>query len=169
MTEQHHLPSSHVEADRLNTHRMDHHLSWFERFARVCSTTMGKPAAFLAAAAIVLVWLVTGPVFGFSDTWQLVINTGTTIITFLMVFLLQHSQNRDTLALQIKLADLIIAVRGAKNELATAEDLSDRELAELHKHYALKAQQTLKRLEAKRTTRPKAPAAPAAEVQPPHA
>jgi low affinity Fe/Cu permease len=126
------------------------HLSWFERFARATSWLAGKPAAFFAALSIVLGWLATGPIFGFSDTWQLVINTGTTIVTFLMVFLLQHSQNRDTMALQVKLADLIIAVRGAKNELATAEDLSEHELAELHKHYSSKAQQTLKHLEAKR-------------------
>ncbi len=95
-------------------------------------------------------WLATGPLFGFSDTWQLVINTGTTIVTFLMVFLIQHSQNRDTMALQIKLADLIIAVKGAKNELATAEDLSDRELSELHETYARKAEEALKHLQAKR-------------------
>jgi low affinity Fe/Cu permease len=150
--------SNHAEAD--------HHLSSFERFARACATMAGKPAAFFAALSIVLVWMATGPIFGFSDTWQLVINTGTTIITFLMVFLIQHSQNRDTMALQIKLADLIIAVRGAKNELATAEDLSERELAELHKLYSLKAQQTLKHLEARRKVQPKAPAA---EVQNPRA
>ena len=126
------------------------HLSWFERFARGASMVAGKPVTFLAALGVVVVWFATGPIFGFSDTWQLIINTGTTIITFLMVFLLQHSQNRDTMALQIKLADLIIAVKGAKNELATAEDLSEHELAELHEHYAHKAQQTLKHLQAKR-------------------
>jgi low affinity Fe/Cu permease len=95
-------------------------------------------------------WLATGPVFGFSDTWQLIINTGTTVVTFLIVFLLQHSQNRDTMALQLKLADLIIAIEGTDNKLATAEDLSEHELAELHVDYARKAEQTLKPLEAKR-------------------
>jgi low affinity Fe/Cu permease len=125
------------------------HLNAFERFARKASILAGKPAAFFAALAVVVTWLATGPVFGFSDTWQLVINTSTTIVTFLMVFLLQHSQNRDTMALQVKLADLIIAVRGANNELATAEDLSERELAELHRHYARKAEQTLQRLQAR--------------------
>ena len=165
MTDRNHQ-SHHVETDRSDTQRTNHHLSWFERFARACSTMAGKPAAFFAALAIVLAWMATGPIFGFSDTWQLVINTATTIITFLMVFLIQHSQNRDTMALQIKLADLIIAVRGAKNELATAEDLSERVLTELHKHYSLKAQQTLKHLEARRKAQPKAPAV---KVQSPRA
>lgn len=139
-------PSSHHNG----MHPSNSHLSLFERFARKASMLAGKPAAFFSALAIIVAWLMSGPIFGFSDTWQLVINTGTTIITFLMVFLLQHSQNRDTLALQIKLADLIIAVKGAKNELATAEDLSEKELADLHTSYARKAQQTLEHLEAKR-------------------
>ena len=129
-------------------------LSLFERFARKASALAGKAVAFFTALAIVLAWLLTGPIFGFSDTWQLIINTGTTIVTFLMVFLLQHSQNRDTLALQVKLADLIIAVKGADNKLATAEDMSERELAELHTSYKHKAQQTLERLEAKRRVKP---------------
>jgi low affinity Fe/Cu permease len=136
--------------DRLRLGDTNGHLNAFERFARHASMLAGKPIAFFAALSVVIVWLATGPIFGFSDTWQLVINTGTTIITFLMVFLLQHSQNRDTMALQIKLADLIIAVKGAKNELATAEDLSEHQLAELHEHYARKAQQTLKHLQARR-------------------
>ena len=142
--------SNHIETDRFHPQSRSSRLSWFERFARQASMLAGKPVAFFAALTIVLVWLATGPIFGFSDTWQFVINTGTTIVTFLMVFLLQHSQNRDTMALQIKLADLIIAVKGAKNELATAEDLSERELSDLHAHYAHKAEQTLKRLEARR-------------------
>jgi low affinity Fe/Cu permease len=125
-------------------------LDWFEQFARGASLMAGKSAAFFAALSIVIVWLATGPIFGFSDTWQLIINTGTTIVTFLMVFLLQHSQNRDTMALQLKLADLIIAIKGADNKLATAEDLSERELSALHAEYARKAEQTLKKLEAKR-------------------
>ena len=156
MTDRSHHPSSHVETDRFITHGSHNNLGWFERFARGASMVAGKPVAFFAAFGLVAVWFATGPAFGFSDTWQLVINTGTTIITFLMVFLIQHSQNRDTMALQIKLADLIIAVRGAKNELATAEDLSEHELTELHKHYAQKAKQTLEHLEAKREAKQKA-------------
>jgi low affinity Fe/Cu permease len=144
------LPSQDAGTDLFHPHAPKNHLSWFERFARGASMLAGKPAAFFSALAIVVAWLATGPIFGFTDTWQLIINTGTTIVTFLMVFLLQHTQNRDTLALQVKLADLIIAVKGAKNELATAEDLSERELADLHADYARKAQQTLERLEAKR-------------------
>jgi low affinity Fe/Cu permease len=144
--------NNHVETDRFHPQSASKRLGWFERFARAASVMAGKPAAFFAALAVVLMWLATGPIFGFSDTWQLIINTGTTIVTFLIVFLLQHSQNRDTMALQIKLADLIIAVKGAKNELATAEDLSERELSELHAHYARKAEQTLKRLHDKRKT-----------------
>jgi low affinity Fe/Cu permease len=126
------------------------HINAFERFARAASLVTGKPATFFTALALVLVWSATGPLFGFSDTWQLVINTSTTIVTFLMVFLLQHSQNRDTMALQLKLAELIIAVKGANNELATAEDLSERELCELHDEYARKAEQALKHLHEKR-------------------
>ena len=149
MDHQNHEPDR-LTADRFHSPGAKGHLNGFERFARRASILAGKPAAFFAALAIVLIWLVSGPYFGFSDTWQLVINTGTTIVTFLMVFLIQHSQNRDTMALQIKLADLIIAVKGAKNELATAEDLSDRELTELHAHYAHKADEALKHLQAKR-------------------
>src|SRR4030081_612050 len=87
----------------------------FGKLARQIATAAGRPAAFGIATALVLVWAATGPVFGYSDTWQLVINTSTTIITFLMVFLIQHTQNRDTLALQVKLAELIIAMKGAEN------------------------------------------------------
>jgi low affinity Fe/Cu permease len=141
-----------LTADRFHSPGVKGHLNGFERFARKASIRAGKPVAFFAALGIVLAWLASGPLFGFSDTWQLVINTGTTIVTFLMVFLIQHSQNRDTMALQIKLADLIIAVKGAKNELATAEDLSDRELSELHAHYSQKADEALKHLQAKRAS-----------------
>jgi low affinity Fe/Cu permease len=102
---------------------------------------------------LVLSWAASGPVFGFSDTWQLVINTSTTIITFLMVFLIQATQNRDTLALQIKLAELIIAVRGTKDRLATAEDLSDEELERLHAEYRHLAATALGHLETRRVGR----------------
>jgi low affinity Fe/Cu permease len=150
MAETNHHSSQHTGTNSFGPHAPQNHLNWFERFARRASMLAGKPAAFFSALAIVVVWLATGPIFGFTDTWQLIINTGTTIVTFLMVFLLQHTQNRDTLALQVKLADLIIAVKGADNKLATAEDLSEHELAELHASYAHRAQQTLERLEAKR-------------------
>jgi low affinity Fe/Cu permease len=124
-------------------------VNMFERLSHRVAHAMGRPAAFLTALLVVVVWAVSGPVFGFSDTWQLVINTGTTIVTFLMVFLIQQSQNRDTLALQVKLAELIIAAKGAKNHLATAEDLSERELTELHDAYCRLADHTLAHLEAR--------------------
>jgi len=125
-------------------------LGRFERFARATALMAGRPAAFFAALSVVILWLVTGPLFGFSDTWQLVINTGTTIVTFLMVFLIQQSQNRDTMAVQIKLAELIISVKAAHNTLATAEDLSEAELTALHKEYCKKAEHTLMHLESRR-------------------
>ncbi len=96
-------------------------IDWFGRLAMQTATLSGKPVTFLAAVAIVAIWAVTGPVFHYSDTWQLVINTSTTIVTFLMVFLIQATQNRDTLALQIKLSELILALEGARNELAVVE------------------------------------------------
>jgi low affinity Fe/Cu permease len=125
-------------------------LDWFERFARAASAMAGKPVAFLAALGIVIP--VAGHRSGFRLQRYVAIDhqTGTTVVTFLIVFLLQHSQNRDTMALQLKLADLIIAIEGTDNKLATAEDLSEHELAELHVDYARKAEQTLKPLEAKR-------------------
>jgi low affinity Fe/Cu permease len=113
-----------------NLKKLDEIFDWF---ACQSSRLTGKPLAFLAAVMIVVVWALTGPLFGYSDTWQLVINTGTTVITFLMVFLIQHSQNRDTLALQLKLSELILAVEGARNRLAAVEDFSDRELERLKK------------------------------------
>ena len=116
----------------------------FERFACATAHLAGRPAAFLIALAAVIVWAISGPLFGFSDTWQLVINTSTTIITFLMVFLIQNTQNRDTTALQIKLDALIFATRGAKNHLAAAEHMSDEDLERLHEEYHKRAEQTLR-------------------------
>jgi low affinity Fe/Cu permease len=127
---------------------------WFERFARETALLAGRPLTFSIAVSVILVWAVTGPLFGFSDTWQLVINTGTTIVTFLMVFLIQQSQNRDTMAVQIKLSELIIAVEAAHNTLATAEDLSEQELTALHAEFSKKAEHTLRHLEAKRGKTP---------------
>jgi low affinity Fe/Cu permease len=109
--------------------------SLFTRFAKSTSRLAGKPAAFIIAVALIVVWLITGPVFGFTDTWQLVINTGTTIITFLMVFLIQNTQNRDAEAVQVKLDELIRATAGAHTVLLDLEELEDRELDRIHAVY----------------------------------
>jgi low affinity Fe/Cu permease len=128
---------------------------WFVSFAQEAARITGKPVTFLTAAALVVLWAATGPLFGFSDTWQLVINTSTTIVTFLMVFLIQNTQNRDTLALQIKLAELILVTRGAPNELAAVEDLSDEELERLHAELRKRADNTLESLNQRRQQRGK--------------
>jgi low affinity Fe/Cu permease len=109
--------------------------SGFTRFARWAAHATGQPAAFLLAATVIIVWAITGPLFGFSNTWQLVINTGTTIITFLMVFLIQNTQNRDTGALQIKLDELIRAVQGAHNALLDLEELEDKDIEQIRNTY----------------------------------
>jgi low affinity Fe/Cu permease len=106
----------------------------FRRFAEATSRQAGKPTAFVLAAALVVVWAATGPMFGFGDTWQLVINTSTTIITFLMVFLIQSSQNRDTAALQIKL-DELIRTSHAHNALLNLEEMDEEDLDRIRKHY----------------------------------
>ena len=113
--------------------------SRFTQFAKKVSRISGAPSAFLLAAAVVVVWAVTGPLFHFSDTWQLVINTGTTIVTFLMVFLIQQTQNKDGLAIQLKLNELVAALEGASNRLISVEDLTGEELRVLHAHYQLLA------------------------------
>jgi low affinity Fe/Cu permease len=117
-----------------------HRRSIFHGFARATAHATGQPVVFVTALLIIIVWAFTGPLFGFSDTWQLVINTGTTIITFLMVFLIQNTQNRDTEAIQIKLDELIRAVEGAHNVLLDLEELEDEELAEMRGRYAKLAQ-----------------------------
>src|SRR5205809_213063 len=101
--------------------------------AQAASRASGSPWAFLAAFLVDLIWAITGPLFNFADTWQLVINTGTTIVTFLMVFLIQNTQNRDTVALHAKVDELLIKLEGADNALVTAEDMSDEELEKLMK------------------------------------
>jgi low affinity Fe/Cu permease len=108
----------------------------FHRFAQVVAHYVGTPAAFVIAAAAVLAWGVCGPIFGFSDTWQLTINTATTIITFLVVFLIQETQNRDAQAMHLKLDELIHAIKGARNRLVDLEDASEEEIEELKKEFA---------------------------------
>jgi low affinity Fe/Cu permease len=107
----------------------------FSRFSTWSATKVGSYWAFIAALGLVVAWAVTGPLFGFSNTWQLVINTSTTIVTFLMVFLLQYDQNRNARALQVKLDELIRSQKGARNMLVDAEDMSDEQLEELHEEF----------------------------------
>src|SRR5213083_2595271 len=107
----------------------------FRVFARHSSRMLGSAWAFAAAVLVILVWLLTGPVFHFSDTWQLIINTATTVITFLMVFLIQNTQNRDAKAVHLKLDEMIRALKGARNRLVDLEDLSDEELKKLEKQF----------------------------------
>jgi low affinity Fe/Cu permease len=121
---------------------------WFNRFAKWAAHTTGHGHAFALALAVVVVWAITGPMFGFSDTWQLVINTGTTIVTFLMVFLIQNTQNRDTAAMQIKLDELIRALDNAHNALLDLEELEDADLERIRKDYerlAAEARNTLRK------------------------
>jgi low affinity Fe/Cu permease len=115
--------------------------NWFARFAQKVSHVTGRPNAFILAVAAIVLWGVTGPFFGFSDTWQLVINTATTIITFLMVFVIQNTQIRDTIAMQIKLDELIRVTRTASNKLLDLEELDDRELEALRQSYEKLAQE----------------------------
>lgn len=131
----------------------------FDRFARLFGRMSGRPVAFNIAIAVILVWVVSGPLFGFSDTWQLVINTATTIVTFLMVFLIQHTQNRDTEALQVKLDELIRAVERADDTLLDLEELEEEELALLRQRYAGLAR--IAREKAKQVARDKNSSGPA--------
>jgi low affinity Fe/Cu permease len=111
------------------------HSDRFGRFAARCSHYLGSRWAFVSAIGVILIWAVTGPIFHFSDSWQLVINTGTTIVTFLMVFLIQNTQNRDARAIHLKLNELIHAIDKAKNRMIDVENLSDLELDELTRTY----------------------------------
>jgi low affinity Fe/Cu permease len=108
----------------------------FERLSSIVTRVSGSSTAFILATSIIIIWLVTGPIFKYSDTWQLVINTGTTIVTFLMVFLIQRSQNKESLTIQIKLNELIASSQSASNRLIDIEDLTEEELASLERYYA---------------------------------
>jgi low affinity Fe/Cu permease len=119
---------------------------FFTRFSKAAAKATGHPAAFLIALAVVIAWAATGPIFHFSDTWQLVINTGTTVITFLMVFLIQNTQNRDTQAMHIKLDELIRSHEGAHTALLDLEELSAEELARFGSVYLKLAQESRERL-----------------------
>ena len=120
---------------------------WFSRFAKSASRFTGRPLCFAIATLLIVAWLVTGPLFGFSDTWQLVINTATTIVTFLMVFLIQNTQNRDAEAMHIKLDELIRAIEGAQNTLLDLEELDDTELDRVRDTYEELARQARVRME----------------------
>jgi low affinity Fe/Cu permease len=123
----------------------------FSRFAKRTARESGHPVAFGIAVLVIVAWMVTGPIFGFSDTWQLVINTGTTIVTFLMVFLIQNTQNRDSEAMQLKLDEIIRSLEGAHNALLDIEELEEAELDQIRNNYielARKARQGLDRGEA---------------------
>jgi len=109
--------------------------SWFTKFAKWTAHAAGRPGSFILAVLIIVIWALTGPLFGYSDTWQLVINTGTTIITFVMVFLIQSTQNRDSEAVQVKLDEIIRAIGHARNELLDLEELEDTDLDELKKTF----------------------------------
>ena len=122
--------------------------SWFNRFAKAAARVSGRPTTFIIALVVILVWAVTGPIFKFSDTWQLIINTSTTIITFLMVFLIQNTQNRDAEAIQIKLDELIRVTKGAHTVLLDIEELDDKHLItikECYEEIAKKSREALKR------------------------
>jgi low affinity Fe/Cu permease len=120
--------------------------SWFTTLAKTISRAAGRPSAFVVAIAVIVLWAATGPLFHFSDTWQLVINTGTTIVTFLMVFLIQNTQNRDSEAMQVKLDELIRCIDGAHNALLDLEELEEAELDQIRLEYtslAKKARENL--------------------------
>jgi len=118
-----------------------------ERFSRRATEATGTSTAFILALLVIIIWLITGPLFNYSDTWQLVINTGTTIVTFLMVFLIQRSQNKDALAIHLKLNEIVAALEGASNRLVDVEDLTEDEIKTLHKHYQRLVEMAKKDLE----------------------
>jgi low affinity Fe/Cu permease len=121
--------------------------TWFLKFAKSIARATGKPVTFVLAIGVVLVWAISGPYFGFSDTWQLVINTGTTIITFLMVFLIQNTQNRDAEAVQVKLDELIRATEGAHNALMSLEEIGEKEFERIRAQYLKLAERSIEELQ----------------------
>ena len=121
--------------------------SVFTHFAKWASRATGRPGTFISAGLIIVIWALTGPIFHYSDTWQLVINTGTTIITFLMVFLIQNTQNRDTEAMHIKLDELIRSVKSAKNTVLDLEELDEEELDKIREEYEKLAEQARKKIQ----------------------
>ena len=120
--------------------------AWFTRFAKSTAKATGRPLAFTIAVLVIAVWAITGPLFGFSDTWQLIINTGTTIVTFLMVFLIQNTQNRDSEAIQVKLDELIRLSKGGHNVLLDLEELEEEELDKIRASYCELAEEARERL-----------------------
>lgn len=114
-------------------------ISSFEKIAQKATQFTGSTSAFILSVGIIVIWIITGPLFNFSDTWQLVINTGTTVVTFLMVFLIQRTQNKDSRAIHLKLNELIASLKGPSNRLIDVEDLTEDELATLSKYYQLLA------------------------------
>ena len=128
---------------------MQKRTSVFAHFARATARFTGRPWAFILASLTIVVWALSGPAFGFSDTWQLVINTGTTIVTFLMVFLIQNTQYRDSEAVQLKLDELIRAVKGAQNKFLDLEELTEEELDKIKTHYLALANKARKGLKEK--------------------
>src|SRR6266542_1628082 len=121
--------------------KLSYATSRFTHFSKWVSHAAGHPATFIGALAVIVIWAISGPIFGFSDTWQLIINTSTTIVTFLMVFLIQNTQNRDSAAMQIKLDELIRAVEGAHNGLLDLEEMTEDDLARMRDRYESLAQQ----------------------------
>lgn len=130
--------------------------SWYAQFTKSIARFCGRPIVFVLAVATIMLWIITGPLFKFSDTWQLVINTATTIITFLMVFLIQSSQNRDTEAIQVKLDELIRATQGAHNALLDLEDLEEAELDKFRDRYQALAKAARANVNAMDTDSPEA-------------
>lgn len=118
----------------------------FRKFAQKTSKVMGSPWAFIVALVVILMWAITGPIFDYSDTWQLVINTSTTIITFLMVFLIQNTQNRDNKAINLKLDELIKAFRNASNEIIDLDELTDKQIEKLEEHFRSVAKSAPKKM-----------------------
>ena len=149
-------PRKHSGGNKSRTaDKKGHWSDMFSNMACAAAHWMGKPIAFLVALLAVIIWAATGPIFQYSDTWQLVINTSTTIVTFLMVFLIQNTQNRDTMAVQLKLSELILKIDEAENRFATAEDMSEEQLEELHAELRQQAEDALGQLNSRRAAREK--------------